>query len=247
MNKKWLYDEMAARKFKPKDMEPYDGNNGRVNRCVELFKHGKLRTGGKLLDVGGGIGDLGYAVRELGLFDETLVIDISQKNLNAAAAKGNDTYCGDIDQVGFPRSLAADETFDVVVALDFIEHIIDPEYFARQCYRVLKPSGEVFLNTPNIEYWEHMRSLVNYGVFPHTSGDTEVFHGGHLAFYTREDLCRIFRPAGFQDFETFRDEECYKQPTEWWINIRGPKTQEQYVETCERLGNPNLLFKCEKP
>ncbi len=192
MDRDKLYDQMADRKFKPKDLEPYDGNNGRVNKCATLMRAGKIRTGGILLDMGGGIGDLGYAVRDL--FERRYVYDISATNLRAAEAKGNDIIQGDIDKHCIKM---ADSQFSVVTALDFIEHIVDPENFARECYRVLKPSGEVFINTPNIRFWRHIDQLWKTGKFPHTSGDREVYHGGHLAFFTYNDLREIFEGNGF--------------------------------------------------
>lgn len=245
MNKKQLYDDMAARKSAPKDFGSYIGDNGRVNKCAELIKQGKLVSSksGKLLDIGGGIGDLGCSVRDL--FDETWIIDISQSNLNAAASKGNSVLNLDIDESGMSPITNNDIT--LVTALDFIEHIIDPENFARECFRVLKPGGQVFINTPNIEFWKHLESLVRHGIFPHTSGDREVWHGGHLAFYGFHDMKEIFTAAGFSDCEQVKDEEGYSSPPEFYLNIRNPQTQLQYKTHCMRLGNPNLLFKCEKP
>jgi len=243
MDKEQLYNSITDRKIKPRDFEQYDGNNGRVNKCVELFRQGVLKTGGTLLDVGGGIGDLGCALNNA--FDRRICLDISKKNLEAAQVKGNEPLKADVDQFGIS---CEDETINVVTALDFIEHIIDPEYFARECFRVLKPSGQVFINTPNIRFWKHIQELWLYGAFPHTSGDREVFHGGHLAFFCKKDLEYIFGAAGFKNFVQIKDEECYEQPLEGYYKpILGPaSSQQDYVNIMLELGCPNLLFKCEK-
>ena len=244
MDRQQLYDELARRKFKPKDLEPYDGNNGRVNKCAKLFRDGTLRKGGCLVDVGGGIGDLGYCVRDL--FDTTVVVDISRKNLDAAEVKGNDIALLDVDGVGLKGF--DDASSDVVTALDFIEHIVDPENFARECFRVLKPGGHVFINTPNIQFWRHIEQLIFDETFPHTSGDREVFHGGHLAFFTYKDLVNIFGGAGFGGFVQVMDEEGYVDPSAWVTKLRSPpSSQAEYVEFSKRFGCSNLLFKCEKP
>lgn len=259
MDKQKLYDEMAARKSAPKDFNTYIGDNGRVNRCAELIKQGKLKTGGNLLDVGGGIGDLGHAVRDL--YGETWIVDISRKNLEAASSKGNWTGCSDIDSQGIiktlliePRQTGASQgkyisesSVGLVTALDFIEHIIDPENFARECFRVLESGGEVFINTPNIEFFKHIESQLYDGIFPHTSGDKEVYHGGHLSFYNLHDMVTIFASAGFTGFEQIKDEEGYQDPPTWILDRRIPKSQAEYQSHCMRLGNPNLLFKCVKP
>jgi SAM-dependent methyltransferase len=246
MDKQALYDNIASRKFKPKDLEPYDGNNGRVNRCEKLIRSGKLASGGSLLDIGGGIGDLGYSVRDL--FERRVIVDISSKNLSAATAKGNEAIVADIDEAGIPIKFANGFAgFTLVTALDFIEHIIDPENFARECFRVLRSGGHVFVNTPNIQYFQHLKTLLHEERFPHTSGDHEVFHGGHLAFFTYLDLQKIFLEAGFMGFEQIKDEEGFAQPPQSYVDLLKPRNQNHYVECCMRLGNPNLLFKAIKP
>lgn len=244
MDKSELYDKMAERKIKPKDFLPYAGDNGRVNKAASLIKSGYLRSGGTLVDVGGAIGDLGYAVKDR--FDKRIIVDISWKNLEAAAAKGNVTHISDVDREGMKDIHSGEAT--LVTALDFIEHIVDPGNFARECFRILKSEGEVFVNTPNIQYWEHVVKLV-HGRFPHTSGDCEVYHGGHLAFYTYLDLCEIFGDAGFIKFEQVNDVEGFRQPPATFNATFMPavKTQAEYVTFSMRFGSPNLLFKAVKP
>lgn len=238
MDRDDLYAKIAARKFKQKDMEPYAGDNGRVNKCVGFMRSGKIKTGGRLVDVGGGIGDLGYAARDL--FEERFVLDISSRNTESARVKGNVTIICDVDREGIPLG---NMSTDVVAALDFIEHIVDPENFARECKRVLKSSGEVFVNTPNIRFWRHIERLRIDGRFPHTSGDRDVYHGGHLAFYTYSDLCEIFESCGFSSAEQLKDEECYEEPPARWIQELKPKNQQDYLRLLLEFGCPNLLYK----
>lgn len=243
MDKESLYEKMAIRKDKSQDYEPYHGGNGRIDKCVNLMRSGKIRTGGTLIDVGGAIGNLGYAVRDL--YDKRLVLDIAEASKAAAESKGNIVHVADVDEEGLPYR---DESFaTTVAALDFIEHIIDPENFARECYRVLKSRGQVFINTPNIRFWKHIEELWMTGRFPHTSGDREVYHGGHLAFYTFNDLKEIFVSSGFTGFEQIKDEEGYAQPPGRWMADLKPKNQQEFVDLSLQLGCPNLLFLCEKP
>lgn len=245
MDREELYEKMAERKSAPKDFGTYVGDNGRVNRCIQLMKQGKIHQGGTLIDIGGGIGDLVYQAKKDLLYGRGFVVDISKKNLEAAASKvgWENTVHMDIDREGL-RAFA-DEEADVITALDFIEHIVDPEFFARECFRVLRQGGQVFLNTPNIQFWKHIESLIG-GRFPHTSGDREVYHGGHLAFFTYYDLCDIFGNAGFRHCEQLKEDEGYVQPPEEWIKKLHPTNQQEFVTACMRLGNSNLLFKATK-
>lgn len=238
-----LYDDINGRKSKAADLDPYTGGNGRIDRCVQLVRQRKLPSQGVLLDVGGAIGNLGYALRDE-FKNDRIVFDISEVHRPAAEAKGNRFICSNVDLSGL--SPVEDLTVDLVAALDFIEHIVDPEKFARECFRVVRSGGAVFINTPNIRFWGHIEELVCRGTFPHTSGDREVFHGGHVAFYTHRDMVTIFSAAGFTKFEQFRDEQGFKQPPMTWLQMPPVSRQSDFMRLVEEFGNPNLLFVARK-
>ncbi|AHM59928.1 Methyltransferase type 11 [Flammeovirgaceae bacterium 311] len=45
----------------------------------------------------------------------------------------------------------ADNTFDVVLCFQVIEHIVDDTLFLEELHRILKPGGKLYLTTPNID------------------------------------------------------------------------------------------------
>ena len=137
-----------------------------------------------------------------------------------------------------------DASFDCVVALDFIEHIVDPGSFAAECHRVLRSGGYTFINTPNISFWRHLEELAVRGHFPHTSGDREVYHGGHLAFYNENDLVEIFRVAGFfeQDMQVHREGYGEPAPPIWHRLL----SESNLPKKDRMLSQPNLLFSVRK-
>lgn len=239
MDKSEIYKEISDRKHTDNHYNEYYGGNGRIDRFLGLVEHGDIKKGGSLLDVGGSHGDLvQYALRE-GLFDQGTVIDISSLSVEVAKKRGIQAVKCDVDKDGLLR---AANTTDCIAALDFIEHIVDPENFARECFRVLKPGGTVFINTPNILYWKHLEEMVVHGRFPHTSGDVEVYHGGHLAFYCYDDMVKIFSSAGFHNFSRFADTNTCEEPIpNIWVNLM--KTPDKF----HNLSNSNLLFLCNKP
>lgn len=50
-----------------------------------------------------------------------------------------------------PLEGLADDTFDIVVSFQVIEHIEDDKLFLQEIHRVLKPGGKAILTTPNIK------------------------------------------------------------------------------------------------
>lgn len=209
-----IYDDISARKKAEKDYRPYvPGTNGRIDRCVRFFEQGVLKENGCMVDVGGAIGDLADALREK--FEFRYVVDISDIPLQAARAKNHDAVCCNVDDEGLPTDT---DHVQFVAMLDVIEHIMDPEKLAAECFRTLRQGGQAYVNTPNIMYWRHLEHLFANRRFPHTSGDREVFHGGHTAFFTRLDMFDIFTNAGFS-CRLLRDEMTRDPPPQKMMNF----------------------------
>lgn len=75
-------------------------------------------------------------------------VDISNNALEMATkmynAKNIIYSKGDIRKLDFKNN-----TFDVVVSFETIEHILQGPEFLRECHRVLKPGGLLIISTPN--------------------------------------------------------------------------------------------------
>jgi SAM-dependent methyltransferase len=238
-----LYDRIAERKGEQNSVSPYTGGNGRIDRAVDLIRSGALgrfERPAALLDVGGATGNLGYALRNM--FAHREVVDISVRCEGPARAKGNHFHCVNVDESGL--SHIDNDEIDLITALDFIEHIIDPEKFARECLRVLRPGGVVLINTPNMQHWRHLHSLVVDGVFPHTSGDQEVYHGGHVAFFNLQDMDDIFvRRTRFTDSMMHTQGLPADPPPPIWGSLSSlpPHTK------MKQLSYADLIYSCRKP
>lgn len=236
---KRLYEDIGSRKAKPADFLPYQGGNGRVDRAAALIRFDKcFPSSGVLVDVGGAIGDLGASLSDL--FSVRWVLDIYEGHKSPANHKGNRFVTCNVDRDGLMG--IEDETADLITALDLIEHIIDPVRFAACCLRALKPGGCVLINTPNIQFWRHMQSLVVDGVFPHTSGDREVYHGGHVAFYGLHDLMQIFGSPWEDRLQHITGLDPDPSPPIWRQLVRAaPKA------VSPALDYADLIFSCRKP
>lgn len=108
----------------------------------------KIRAinGSNVLDIGCGGGFLSNELGMNGL--KVTGIDISPTSIKIAAKhdrSGNVNYqVADAYQLPF-----ADETFDVVTAMDFLEHVEDPKKVILEASRVLKPGGIFIFHTFN--------------------------------------------------------------------------------------------------
>src|SRR5262245_26058655 len=93
-----------------------------------------------------------------------------------------------LEEVDFP-----DCTFDVIVAIQLLEHLVDPEVFAQKLKSMLKPGGIAYVETPNFDcVSRHLRveSWIDNNVAP---GHWHLFNARSIsAFFERIGL-RVVR------------------------------------------------------
>ena len=71
-----------------------------------------------------------------------------------------------------------DESFDVAVSLDVIEHLWNTEHYLHELKRVVRPRGYIILTTPNYNYIR-FRALCMMGKF-----DSFTYGSQHKKFFT---------------------------------------------------------------
>jgi demethylmenaquinone methyltransferase/2-methoxy-6-polyprenyl-1,4-benzoquinol methylase len=107
---------------------------------VELLS---LSPNNILLDAGGGTGRVAAALRNM--VREAVVVDLSHGMLRRAADKGLATVCAPAECLPFPPG-----TFDRVIMMDALHHVLDQGQTARELWRVLSPGGRLLIVEPDI-------------------------------------------------------------------------------------------------
>lgn len=99
----------------------------------------------RILDVGCGGGLISEPLAQLGA--EVTSIDASEKNIQVAEVHAEKSGL----KIDYRVSAAEDleEKFDVVLALEIIEHVTDPESFIQDCAKLVKKDGLLFVATMN--------------------------------------------------------------------------------------------------
>lgn len=105
-------------------------------------------TGLSLVDIGCGGGLLAEPMARLG--GHVTGIDASEKNIGIASLHASQEGV-DIDyRCTSAEALAAEEVqFDIVLAMEVIEHVADVDSFMSAIAKLAKPGGLVFIATPN--------------------------------------------------------------------------------------------------
>jgi SAM-dependent methyltransferase len=108
--------------------------------CDELAQ---LPTGPtvRVLDAGCGSGRLLDELRDYG---HVTGLDLNPDSVEIARSRGHaDVVQGPVEQLPWP-----DETFDLVISLDMVEHTPDDRVTLRELHRVTKPGGVFLMTVP---------------------------------------------------------------------------------------------------
>lgn len=180
-----LYDRYVST-FKGRDSQlSADSLSSYFARCEYKFLPllERLRPESTILELGCGSGYMLEFLKRCG-FTQVKGIDISKEQVELAINRGHDAEVADV----FNYLNGKDDTFDAIVALDFIEHFHKEELMTLipLIFRSLKKSGTLILQTPNGE-----------GLFPR-----EIIYGDltHLTIFTPNSLRQILKETGFQGF-----------------------------------------------
>jgi len=123
------------------------------DRVAERFgrdvKTREAFAGLTLLDVGCGGGLIAEPMRRLGF--AVTAVDASSENIGTARAHADQQGLEIAYRAATVEQLEAEGAgpFDVVLTMEVIEHVADPEAFVRACSRLVKPGGLMIVATLN--------------------------------------------------------------------------------------------------
>ncbi|MHB0989119.1 MAG: class I SAM-dependent methyltransferase [Bellilinea sp.] len=164
-----------------------------INFIPKYFK------GGDIIELGAGNGIVAKTLLETELPISTYTVgDISLPRLNGIRnnLKDERLLILELDAENIPEDHYG--KYDAVIMIAVIEHLIDPLRAMQNIRRLLKPSGFVYIDTPNIAKYTRRIKLL-FGRFPSTasineglvtySGDrVDLFDEGHLHYFTYRAL-----------------------------------------------------------
>ena len=134
----YLPDASYADAADPYYLEQEEERVMNAHRLLEL-----VPARGRLLEIGCAVGFLLVAARERGF--DAIGVEMSEWASGIAREQfGLDVRCGTLEDAGLD-----DDSFDVVVLADVVEHLTDPAKTVREIRRVLKPGGRLLLLTPD--------------------------------------------------------------------------------------------------
>jgi 2-polyprenyl-3-methyl-5-hydroxy-6-metoxy-1,4-benzoquinol methylase len=151
-------------------------------------------AGRRVLDFGAGIGVFADDLRALGA--TVVCVEPDPEARTQIAARGLPCYPTLEDL----KAGQATAPFDLVTAIEVIEHLEDPARDLRLLHDVTSPGGTLFLTTPN---FQSLRARLQGHRWEQYRNPT------HLFYFTPQSLERVMRLAGFASVERLRSRVVY--------------------------------------
>lgn len=172
----------------------------RLHELVLDYIKLNFENSSRILDLGAGQGALTYQLLKNDYLNVTPV-DITSEywklaNLSLNIVDLNEDFHHDIDG-----------QFDLICAVEIIEHLESPYLFLRNCHKLLNEKGILIVTTPNVESVESRLIFVWNGHFRFFSSD-ELFNH-HVTPIFSWYLFHAFRKIGFNEIKCLYTEEKF--------------------------------------
>jgi SAM-dependent methyltransferase len=149
----------------------------------------------RILDSSAGVGCTAKRIKDN--YSADLVCnDISPTCLKILHSLEIPTVSFDIDEKGVPFPYP-DGYFDAVISLVTLEHLMNPDHFLKETYRILCPDGYLYISTPNYAALYYvLRLLLTGKSFHDPLSDYYEFYA-HVRYYTYRTFLELVSSFGF--------------------------------------------------
>jgi ubiquinone/menaquinone biosynthesis C-methylase UbiE len=170
------YESFYEDYFKVKDVEQYEEDRRMSVRRETINKYLKqyAAPGAKLLDCGCGLGDIlsglpdGYELHGFDFAHSN--VKVAQRRLEGRA----EVRQGSLYEIPYP-----DNSFDVALCTEVLEHLEQDDKAVGEIARILKPGGFIMAAVPYQFYWPDYLRLM-----------------GHFRHYTRQSFSKLLGDKG---------------------------------------------------
>ena len=177
--------------------------NGLLARCapgmheaVATLLRQQGITGGSVLDIAAGTGALLARLRDAGFSDLSAI----ELDTGAFALPGVTPLAADLN---LDFASAVGRQFDLITAIEIIEHLDSPRHFLREAWKLLAPGGRLVLSTPNIAHWVGRVWFMARGELRNFK-EMDYHHQRHISPINHTHVRLMLKEVGFElmDFRT---------------------------------------------
>lgn len=139
----------------------------------------------RILDLGCGNGSLSHLIAMQGY--EVVGVEDSESGVNYARQTFPDCHFIHASIYDLPYA-ELENSFDIVISAEVIEHLLYPRELVRAAQKCLKPNGRLILTTPYHGYLKHLAIALLGKMDVHFN---PLWDGGHIKFFSVSTLTEL--------------------------------------------------------
>jgi 2-polyprenyl-3-methyl-5-hydroxy-6-metoxy-1,4-benzoquinol methylase len=154
----------------------------------------RITQGSEVLDVGCWSGAIGTFLGQ----ERAAVVDGVEPELEMAACAANhyrSVYRSTIEQAMEELMTERRHSYDSLLFLDVLEHLVDPRGVLVASHELLRPGGTMLVSIPNVAHWSLRLELLR-GRWRYR--DNGLLDRTHLRFFTKLTALELVREAGWE-------------------------------------------------
>ena len=144
-----------------------------------------------ILEIGCSNGNTGALAFSMGKCGRYTCVEMNEVAAARAKEKVSEVLVGDVERLEFPWE---EQSFDVLILSEVLEHLVDPWDLLQKLHKYLKPGALVFASSPNISHYKIILMLLK-GRWDLT--DVGVMDRTHLRWFTPDSFKEMFSTSGY--------------------------------------------------
>ena len=194
------------------------------NEVIETLKKYDI-VPGRVLEIGCAGGATGRNLKEKLEVSQYVGVELSPEAAEVARQYLDNVIVADIESVDLKAAHGLQYgEFDLLIALDVLEHLYDPWDALAELAQYVKDGGHVVASIPNIQNITVIRDLIK-GKWEYV--DAGLLDATHIRFFTLDEARKMFSGAGL----TIEQTECVMNP---------PIDREKIKDSGNRIGDEKI-------
>jgi SAM-dependent methyltransferase len=185
----------------------------------------------RVLEIGCGNGATLKWLRSQRNVQYAVGIEMVPEAAERAAAVFDLVLSGNVETMELPAG-----TFDLIIALDVLEHLVDPWLIVRRLHAVLNPDGAIVASIPNVGHYSVCVPLALQGQWNYTKDG--LLDRTHLRFFTRQTAVDLLTSSGL----VMEKVEYQRRWPGWAQNPSLPGKGRWYLQKFLNWISPRHLF-----
>jgi len=149
------------------------------------------RRADRVLDIGCGEGATLVWLKQTLHANLAAGVELDEKSARIAAGKIDLVCQGDIETLELPFG---ESSFDLILCLDVLEHLVDPWSVIDKLTAMLVPGGCLIASVPNVRHHSVLLPLLLHGDW--TYAEKDILDKTHLRFFTQRSAVQLLQSGG---------------------------------------------------